>query len=96
LIFGDQVFSMIMAGLSNIYKRTGSTRSFTFDCYVTTRICASTSWWCSKYPNKLKKMITIFSDGAVRSHFLFQWPTDCYISRFLPNDLERTHFARLR
>lgn len=37
-IVSDRVFSMVMTGLSNIHKQTGSahSQSLTFDCYVTT------------------------------------------------------------
>lgn len=39
-------------------------------------------------------MIVIPSKMA-QPHFLFHWPTDCYILRFLPNDLERAQLCAI-
>lgn len=96
-----KMFSLLGNGtrLSNIHKRIGSRvacvrdfllsiagRSYSHYCIV--YICPV----AEIYPNKPNKMIVIPSKTA-QPHFLFHWPTDRYIPRFLPNDLERAQFC---
>lgn len=102
-------YTPITPGLSNTYKlsRSARSRSITLDrrrsatdgcARVNSRSCPS---WLSCRPRRARDTLafrgkwSLFS-ATGRPHFLFQWLTDRYTPRFLPNDLERALRARAR